>query len=99
VLRRTELETYASTLSTAIAARLSQLDLNVPIYVTVAVAPNDTDLRYGTTPLPGESYSQIDEAIAAAIAATPGPAALTGTPLARAEAARQREQDGEPADG
>ena len=98
-LRRTELETYASTLSTAIAARLHALDLNVPIHVTVTVAPNDADLRNGTTPLPGESDSQIDEPIAAAIAATPGPAALPGTPVERAEAALQREQDGEPADG
>jgi hypothetical protein len=80
-LRRTELATYAHALTAAITVRLDQLDLNVPIHVTVTVAPNDVDLRYGTTPLPGENYNRIDAAIAAAIAATPGPAALAGTPL------------------
>jgi hypothetical protein len=51
------------------------------MHVTVGVAPNGADLRYGTTPLIGESYSFVDETIAAAIAETPGPAVLPGTPL------------------
>jgi hypothetical protein len=57
----------------------------VPINVTIGRAPHGADLRYGTTPLPGENYSRINDAIAAAIAATPGPATLPGTPLKRAE--------------
>jgi transcriptional regulator with XRE-family HTH domain len=84
-LRRAELERYADSLTTAITAQLDQLGLNVPIQVRVAPAPNDADLRSGTTPLPGDSYSRIDEAIASAIAETPTPAALPGTPLERAE--------------
>jgi transcriptional regulator with XRE-family HTH domain len=84
-LRRAELQSYADSLSAAITARLGQLNLDVPIQVTVRVAPNDADLRYGTTPLPGDSYSRVDEAVASAIAQTPGPAMLSGTPLERAE--------------
>jgi hypothetical protein len=85
-LRRAELQTYADSLSAAITARLGQLPLDVPIHMTVGVAPNDADLRYGTTPLPGDSASAIDEAVAAAIAETPRPDALPGTPLERAVA-------------
>ena len=84
-LRRAELQSYADSLSAAITTRLGQLNLNVPIDVTVALAPNDADLRYGTTPLPGDSYTRIDDAIASAIAETPSPAMLPGTPLERAE--------------
>jgi hypothetical protein len=84
-LRRIERQTYAESLTAAITERLQRLDLNVAIHVTVAVAPNDADLHYGTTPLPGESSSPIDEAIATAIAQTPTPATLPGTPLERAE--------------
>jgi len=76
---------YAENLTRAITAKLEQLDLNVPINVTIGLAPPGADLRYGTTPLPGENYSRINDAIAAAIAATPGPATLPGTPLKRAE--------------
>ena len=72
-------------MSAAITRRLDQLHLNVPIHVTVSPAPNDADLRYGTTPLPGESDSPIDEAIALAIAETPGPATLPGAPVERAK--------------
>lgn len=84
-LRRAELQSYADSLSAAITTRLDQLNLNVPIRVTVALAPNDADLRYGTTPLPGDSYARIDAAIASAIAETPSPAMLPSTPLERAE--------------
>jgi hypothetical protein len=84
-LRRAELGSYADALTAAITARLAQLNLNVPIHVNVSLAPNDADLRYGTTPLPGDSYSRIDETIASAITETPGPAMLSGTPLERAE--------------
>jgi hypothetical protein len=76
---------YAENLTRAITAKLEQLDLNVPVNVTIGLAPHGADLRYGTTPLPGENYSRINDAIAAAIAATPGPATLPGTPLKRAE--------------
>ncbi len=84
-LRRAELQSYADSLSAAITTRLDQLNLNVPIHVTVALAPNDAHLRYGTTALPGDSYTRIDDAIASAIAETPSPAMLPGTPLERAE--------------
>lgn len=83
-LRTTELQSYADSLRAAITRRLDQLNLNVPIHVTVTPAPNDEDLRYGTTPLPGQSQGPIDEAIAAAIAETPGPSALPDSPLERA---------------
>lgn len=97
-LRREELHAYADSLTAAITDRLRTLNLHVPIRVTVIAAPNGAKHQYGTTPLPGESSSRIDEAIAAAIAETPGPAVLQGTPLQRAEAALQRAQDGERAD-
>ena len=84
-LRQAELQSYADALSAAITRRLDQLHPDVPIQVTVAPAPNDADLRYGTTPLPGDRVSRIDDAIASAIAETPGPATLPGTPLERAE--------------
>lgn len=92
-LRSNELQSYAESLHAAITRRLNQLQLNVPIRVTVAPALNDADLRYGTTPLPGQTESAIDEAIAAAIAETPGPASLPGTPLQRA-AALELQSDG-----
>ena len=97
-LRREELQAYADTLTAAITDRLRTLNLNVPLRVTVTAAPNGANPQYGTTPLPGESPSRIDEAIAAAIADTPGPATLPGTPLQRAQAALQRAQQGAPAD-
>jgi hypothetical protein len=84
-LRLAELSTYAEHLTRAITAKLEQLDLNVAVNVTVGMAPDGADLRYGTTPLPGDSYSRIDEAIVSAIAETPTPAALPGTALERVE--------------
>ena len=64
---------YAENLTRAITAKLEQLDLNVPVNVTIGRAPHGADLRYGTTPLRGENYSRIDDAIAAAIAEPPWP--------------------------
>jgi hypothetical protein len=84
-LRRAELSAYAQNLTRAITDKLEQFELTVPVNVSVGMAPNGADLRYGTTPLPGESDSRIDEAIATALAETPGPATLPGTPLERAE--------------
>jgi hypothetical protein len=85
-LRRAELSTYAEHLTRAITDKLGQLNLNVPVSVSIGIAPPGShELRYGTTPLPGDSYCRIDEAIASAIAETPTPAALPGTPLERAE--------------
>ena len=84
-VRQAELQSYADSLTAAITTRLGELNLNVPIHVTITPAPNDADLRYGTTPLPGESDSPIDEAVASAIANTAGPATLPGTPLERAQ--------------
>jgi hypothetical protein len=82
-LRSSELQSYADSLSAAITARLGQLNLDVRIHVTVGVAPSDADLRNGTTPLPGDGYyNRVDEAIAE----TPRPDALPGSPLERAEA-------------
>ena len=43
-------------------------------------------------PVAGKTNSPIDAAIARAIATIPGPAALAGTPLQRAEAALSRDQ-------
>jgi transcriptional regulator with XRE-family HTH domain len=86
-LRRAELSAYAENLTRAITAKLDELELNVPISVTINPSPPiSQELRHGTTPLPGESYSRIEEAIAAAISQTPGPASLPGTPLQRAAA-------------
>jgi len=64
-LRRAELERYADALRAAITTKLDQLDLDVPIHVRISMAPDDGNLRYGTTPLPGERPSRIDELIAA----------------------------------
>ena len=80
-----ELGAYAENLTRANTAKLEQLDLSVPVNVTIGLAPHGAGLRYGTTSLPGENYSRIDDASAAAIAETPGPATLPGTPLQRAE--------------
>ena len=77
----------ARNLAATIGERLTQLNLGVPIGITITPAPNGADLRYGTTPR-GATTNLIDEAIAAAIAATPTPANLPGTPLTRLETTR-----------
>ena len=45
----------------AIASQLARLNFSVLVHVTVGVAPNGADLRYGTTPMIGESYGFVDE--------------------------------------
>jgi hypothetical protein len=80
-----ELSTYAQNLAAAIGERLAQLNLGVPIDITITTARAGAELRYGTTPLPSAASNPIDEAIAAAITATPTPADLPGTPLTRLE--------------
>src|SRR4051812_22000508 len=57
--RRAELGAYAEDLTRAITAKLEQLDLNVPVNVTIGRAPHGADLRYGTTPLPGETTAAL----------------------------------------
>jgi hypothetical protein len=78
-----ELSSYARNLTAAIREGLVRLNLGVPIDIDVTTAPTAAELRYGATPLPSTASNVIDEAIAAAIAATPTPADLLGTPLTR----------------
>lgn len=83
-LRRREYSDYAEQLTEAIVMQLAALELSVPIIVTVSPAPHvfaDGEFdRHGPPPLP---RTAIETAIETAMAQTPTPAMLAGTPLDR----------------
>ena len=89
---------YGRALAAAVAQRVAALNLSVPVSVTVDLDAKIDAYNGGDTPLVGDATGVIDAAIADAIMATPTPSALPGTPLQRAEAALQRQQNGSPAD-
>lgn len=88
-LQRDELAEYGQRLTQAVRERLAALKLPVPATVTVDL---DTPPHEAPeTPIDGWATGAIERAIAAAIAETPTPERLPGTPLERAEAALARE--------
>lgn len=89
--QRAELAAYGQALATAVTEHLADLNLPVPISVTVDLDA-ELDALHGGTPLVGEVTGAIDVAIADAIMTTPTPSTLPGTPLERAEAALARDQ-------
>lgn len=84
-LQRDELAEYGHRLAQAVRERLTALKLPVPVTVTVDLdsPPHEAP----ETPIDGWATGAIERAIAAAIAETPTPDTLPGTPLERAEAA------------
>jgi len=88
-LQRDELAEYGQLLAQAVRERLRALKLPVPVNVSV-----DLDTPWDQapeSPLEAWATGAIERAIAAAIADTPTPDTLPGTPLQRAEAALARE--------
>jgi transcriptional regulator with XRE-family HTH domain len=84
-LQREELAEYGRQVAQAVRERLTALKLPVPVTVTVDIdTPWD---QAPETPLEAWATGAIERAIAAAIAETPTPDTLPGTPLQRAEAA------------
>lgn len=84
-LQRDELAEYGQRLAQAVRERLTALKLPVPVIVSV-----DLDTPWAQapeSPLEAWAVGAIDRSIAAAIAATPTPDTLPGTPLQRVEAA------------
>ncbi|WP_396912820.1 helix-turn-helix domain-containing protein [Mycolicibacterium sp.] len=84
-LQRDELAEYGQHLAEAVRERLTALKLPVPVTVSV-----DLDTPWDQapdSPLEAWATGAIERAIAAAIAETPTPDTLPGTPLQRAEAA------------
>lgn len=84
-LQREELAEYGQRLAQAVRERLTALELPVPVTVSV-----DLDTPWDQapdSPLEAWATGAIERAIAAAIAETPTPDTLPGTPLERAEAA------------
>ena len=89
--QRAELSEYGNRLADAVRTQLAELQLPVPVTVTV-----DLDTPWDNapeSPTVGWASGAIDTTIAAAIAATTTPDALPGTLLERAEAALEREQN------
>lgn len=79
-----EYSSYAAQLTQAIESRLESLELPVPINVTVSLIPSSQErIDFNDHAPPPYPRTAIDEAIAQAIADTPTPAALPGTPLDR----------------
>ena len=90
VQERREYTDYAERLTTAIQARLAALDLPMPVTVNITVAPEGvvgSDVYDDHAPV---TYPRniIEQAVDDAIANTPTPAALPGTPLDRLGAAQ-----------
>ncbi|OBB06439.1 hypothetical protein A5731_16590 [Mycolicibacterium conceptionense] len=84
-LQREELAEYGQRLAQAVRERLTALELPVPVTVSV-----DLDTPWDQapdSPLEAWATGAIERAVAAAIAETPTPDTLPGTPLERAEAA------------
>ncbi|OBB86783.1 helix-turn-helix domain-containing protein [Mycolicibacterium peregrinum] len=84
-LQREELAEYGRQVAQAVRQRLTALKLPVPVTVSV-----DLDTPWDQapeSPLEAWATGAIDRAIAAAIADTPTPDTLPGTPVERAEAA------------
>ena len=88
-LQRDELADYGQRLAQAVRERLAALKLPVPVTVTVDL--DSPSHEAPETPIDGWATGAIERAIAAAIAETPTPDRLPGTPLERAEAAVARE--------
>ncbi|CQD25150.1 helix-turn-helix domain-containing protein [Mycolicibacterium conceptionense] len=84
-LHREELAEYGQRLAHAVRERLAALKLPVP--VTVSLDFDSPPHEAPGTPIDGWATGAIERAIAAAIAETPTPDTLPGTPLERAEAA------------
>lgn len=86
--RRAELIAYGERAAAAVRTGLAALKLPVPVSVTVDVdTPWD---KAPDSPALGWTASPIDNAIAAAVAATPLPDELPGTLLERTEAAQRQ---------
>ncbi|WP_200846024.1 XRE family transcriptional regulator [Mycolicibacterium vanbaalenii] len=91
-LQREERAEYGRQVAQAVRERLTALNLPVPVTVSVDLATPWHQVP--ESPLEDWATGGIDRAIAEAIAETPTPDTLPGTPLERAEAALQREQNG-----
>lgn len=89
-LQRDELAEYGQQLAQAVRDRLTALNLPVP--VTVSVDLDSPPHEAPETPIDGWAAGAIERAIAAAIAETPTPDTLPGTPLERAQAAVARRE-------
>ncbi|WP_396908327.1 XRE family transcriptional regulator [Mycolicibacterium sp.] len=98
---RRENQDYADNLTRAIEAHLATLELPTPVTVTVSLAPDGTlgSDAYDDHAPPPYPRNAIEQAIERAIATTPTPSDLPGTPLERlanngiAPAAPQTEGD------
>lgn len=81
---RREYADYARNLTAAIQTRLAALNLPVPVTISIGLAPEDARSQdyddYAPAPYP---RNPIEQTIDEAIATTPTPAALAGTPLDR----------------
>lgn len=79
-----EYDDYAAQLTEAIEAQIAGLELSVPVTVTVTRAPESYESgAFDEHAPPPYSRTAIDAAIEKAIADTPTPATLPGTPLDR----------------
>ncbi|KPN46196.1 DNA-binding protein, partial [Mycobacterium intracellulare subsp. chimaera] len=82
---RREYADYAARLTSAVQARLAALHLPTPVTVNIAVAPDAVSSSYDFDDHAPATYPRnaIEQAIDDAIANTPTPSTLPGTPLER----------------
>ena len=82
--RRQELAAYGAELQAAVEQRVPDLNLSVPVHITVQTDSAEAPEGY-ETPIPDYSTNPLDAVVGDVISQVPRPSALAGTPLSRAE--------------